>query len=160
MHRRNSRRRLADRTCPGCGSVSATHCGHLSHLRSCARWKLKTAKGVNKIPTVTDEMLEKIIAVAVAPVAVLFTAGDEPDRTCIVRVRFGAVALELDARVIFIQLSAVENPTEAAQWMKDVAAMEIVVFRRGHVMARLGKDFTTDTISRLVEAVLADRSGM
>lgn len=110
------------------------------------------------VPTVTDLMLEKVIGMAVSPVGVLFVVGDV-DRIELVRARFAAVAKELDAKAIFMQIRADENPTAALQWMKIPTVMEIVVFRGGRVRGRLEKEFTTDAIGRLMEAVLADRYG-
>lgn len=107
------------------------------------------------VPTVTDDMLRRLIDDAASPVAVLFLDGDG-DRMWFETEMFKRVAQEFDDRAIFVRIYVVENPTVSAYWMTDGVAAEIVVFRASLPKARLFGEFTTAKLWKLIEAVLAD----
>lgn len=108
-----------------------------------------------RIPTVTDLMLERALVVAASPVAVLFMAGDA-DRLGWIRNRFQFVADQYDDRVIFLEISADENPTPAFDRMVGIDRPQIVIYRRAVSKGRLVDEFTADLISHLIEAVLEE----
>jgi hypothetical protein len=61
------------------------------------------------IPTVTDQMLDKVLEAAASPVFVEFTEGGSEN--CFrVHHRIAALAEEFDDRVIFLRLDCDENP--------------------------------------------------
>ena len=107
------------------------------------------------VPTVTDQMLDKCLEAASSPVAVLFFGGEAPDRTWLTSRRFERVAEDYDDKVIFLRISGDENPTPFLLWTSLYAGVEIVIFIRGKVAARLSGEFTTETIGRLLDAVIA-----
>ena len=107
------------------------------------------------VPTVTDEMLEKVLQAAASPVFVEFTESDSAVSSRIRR-RVEVTAEEFDDRVIFLRLYVDENPGPAAHWRVETRPM-LVVFKRGREIGRIGGDVSTETLSDLIEkAITAD----
>ena len=90
------------------------------------------------MPTVTDEMLEKVLQAAASPVFVEFTEADSVVSAKLRR-RVEVTAEEFDDRVIFLRLFVDENPGPAAAWRIDSRPM-LVVFKRGREIGRIGGD--------------------
>lgn len=107
------------------------------------------------IPTVTDEMLDKVLEAAMSPVAVLFTGMDaDPDRCALVRRRLRLVAEDWDDRVIFLFIDGDENPTPAARWnIREAPAL--LVFIRGDEVGRCLEGASRETIEELLRMSLA-----
>jgi hypothetical protein len=108
-----------------------------------------------QVPTVTDDMLRKLIDNAASPVAVLFLDGD-PDRMWFVSRLFDRAAEQFDDRTIFVRIHVAENPTVSAYWMNAEGRPEVVIFRKTWPKARLFGEFSTARVMKLVEAVLEE----
>src|SRR5207249_1850812 len=104
------------------------------------------------VPTVTDEMLEKVLQAAASPVFVEFTEADSPGCSRLRR-RVETTAEDFDDRVIFLRLFVEENPGPAAAWHVD-GAPSLVVFKRGREIGRAAGDVTSDEISALLERAI------
>lgn len=63
-----------------------------------------------RIPTVTDQMLDKVLGAASSPVAVVFLGGPDRSREALWRWRMKDIAAEWDDRIIFLFIDAQENP--------------------------------------------------
>lgn len=68
------------------------------------------------IPTVTDQMLTKVIEAASSPVAVIFLGGPDRSRNALWRWRLKEIADDWDDRIIFLMISATENPEISVYW--------------------------------------------
>ena len=107
------------------------------------------------IPTVTDQMLDKVLEAAASPVFVEFTEGGS-ETAARVHQRIAALAEEFDDRVIFLRLDCDENPTPAASW-RALELPCIVIFKRGTEFGRCMGNVDRDTMERLLErAIMAD----
>lgn len=105
------------------------------------------------IPDVTDQMLEKVLASAVSPVAVLFMGITMADRSALALKRLMPLADTYDARMIFLKINADENPTPMGWWCHGDLPL-LVIFRAGGLVARLHNNFTKDDIEQLIIAAL------
>jgi hypothetical protein len=96
------------------------------------------------IPTVTDQMLTKVLEAASSPVAVVFLGGPDRSRNALWRWRMKEIAEDWDASIIFVLLDCTENPTMARSLNAlhqhdgfvglDLPLM--IVFRRGEEFGR------------------------
>jgi hypothetical protein len=111
---------------------------------------------MRRVPWVSGDMLEETIVTSSLPVAVLFLAGDEPDRRWLATKRFEAVAAERKDQALFLRIEAEENPTTAFQHMVCVSELQVVVFRRSCARGRLRGEFTSDGIRKVIEAVVEE----
>jgi thioredoxin-like negative regulator of GroEL len=104
------------------------------------------------VPTVTDEMLEKVLQAAASPVFVEFTEADSP--VCArIRRRVEGTAEEFDDRVIFLRLYVDENPGPARAWRADLKPT-LVVFKRGREIGRTAGDVPAETLAALLEKAI------
>lgn len=107
------------------------------------------------IPTVTDEMLEKVVDAAASPVFVVFCEAGSINSARL-RWRVESIADEFDDRVIFLCLSIDENPTPAKGYALEDGP-GVVVLKRGRVVGRATGEVTPETIEDLLErAITAD----
>ncbi|MBI4563502.1 MAG: hypothetical protein HY716_02255 [Planctomycetes bacterium] len=107
------------------------------------------------IPTVTDQMLEKVLQAAASPVLVEFTEGDSPVGAR-VHHRIEAIAEEFDDRVIFLRIDCDENPTPAAAW-RAVERPCVIIFKRNREFSRCMGNVDRESLARLLErAIMAD----
>ena len=104
------------------------------------------------VPTVTDEMLDKVLQAAASPVFVEFTEADS-SVSARIRRRVEVTAEEFDDRVIFLRLYVDENPGPAESWRID-ARPTLVVFKRGREIGRIGGDVPADAVSDLIEKAI------
>jgi len=109
------------------------------------------------VPTVTDEMLDKVLQAAASPVFVEFTEADSI--TCSkIRRRVEATAEDFDDRVIFLRLFADENPGPCAAWRVD-SFPALVVFKRGREIGRAAGDVAGDELCALLERAITAETG-
>lgn len=107
------------------------------------------------IPTVTDQMLDKVLEAAASPVLVEFTEGGS-ETAAKVHHRIEVIAEEFDDRVIFLRLDCDENPTPAASW-RALELPCVVIFKRAQEFGRCMGNIDRDTLERLLErAIMAD----
>lgn len=107
------------------------------------------------IPTITDEMLEKVVDAAASPVFVAFVEGNSPSSARL-RWRVESIADEFDDRVIFLSINADENPTPAKSHGVDECPT-IVIMKRHREVARATGDVTRESLEELLErAITAD----
>ena len=104
------------------------------------------------VPTVTDEMLDKVLQAAASPVFVEFTEADSVVSAKLRR-RVEVTAEEFDDRVIFLRLFVDENPGPATAWRIDSSPM-LVVFKRGREIGRIGGDVSSETLADLIEKAI------
>ncbi len=107
------------------------------------------------VPTVTDEMLEKVLEAAASPVfLVFFEAESAPSAR--LRRRVESVADEFDDRVIFLALNVDENPTPARTHGVEEAPT-VVTLKRGREVGRAVGDVGREAIEEILErAITAD----
>ena len=107
------------------------------------------------VPTVTDEMLEKVIEAAASPVFLVFFQADSAPSARLRR-RVENVADEFDDRVIFLALNVDENPTIAQTHGVEECPL-ILVVKRGREVGRVPGDIARESIEELLErAITAD----
>ncbi len=104
------------------------------------------------VPTVTDEMLEKVIEAAASPVfLVLFEA--DSGASSRLRKRVESVADEFDDRVIFLALNVDENPSPAKTFGLDEYPA-IVTLKRSREVGRAVGDIGRESIEELLERAI------
>jgi thioredoxin-like negative regulator of GroEL len=104
------------------------------------------------VPTVTDEMLDKVVEAAASPVFLIFFEADSAGSARL-RKRVEGVADEFDDRVIFLAVSADENPTPAKTHGVETFP-SIVIVKRGREVARAAGDIAREGIEELLERAI------
>jgi thioredoxin-like negative regulator of GroEL len=104
------------------------------------------------VPTVTDEMLEKVVEAAASPVFLTFFEADSAPNARL-RKRVEHIADEFDDRVIFLAINVDENPT-AAQAHSVEGGPVIVVLKRGREVGRAAGDIVRESIEELLERAI------
>jgi thioredoxin-like negative regulator of GroEL len=103
------------------------------------------------IPTVTDQMLDKVLEAAASPVLVEFREGTW---SClVVHNRIQAIAEDWDDRIIFVRIDVDENPTPQAAY-RALELPCIVIFCRGVEFGRCMGNVDRDTMERLLERAI------
>lgn len=108
-----------------------------------------------KIPTITDQMLDRCLEEASSPVLVLFKGGADPDRSVLAAKNASKVAESFDDRVIFLQIDVDENPGPGDERAHGEVPL-ILVYRNRKMIGRLDKSFSCEEIEQLLEAVLLE----
>jgi thioredoxin-like negative regulator of GroEL len=104
------------------------------------------------VPTVTDEMLEKVVEAAASPVFLVFF--EAASAGCArLRRRVEGVADEFDDRVIFLAINADENPSPAkAHGLDELPS--ILILKRGREVGRAVGDIARESIEELLERAI------
>jgi len=107
-----------------------------------------------RIPTVTDQMLDKVLDQAASPVFVEFREGTWD--CLVVHRRIEVLAEDWDDRVIFLRIDVDENPTYQAAY-RALELPCIVIFRRGKEYGRCIGNLERETMELLLQrAIEAD----
>lgn len=106
------------------------------------------------IPSITDEMLLKVVETCVSPLFLVFSeacsAGSAAARQMI-----SILADEFDDRVIFLEINADENPTVAKAYAV-VRFPTILAIKRGRVVGRIAvEQIDVPTVEALIEKAVA-----
>lgn len=104
------------------------------------------------VPTVTDEMLEKVIEAAASPVFLVLFEADSGASTRLRR-RVESVADEFDDRVIFLAINVDENPTSGRTHRIDECPA-ILTLKRGRELGRAVGEVGRETIEDLLERAI------
>jgi len=104
------------------------------------------------IPTVTDEMLQKVLNAAASPVFVEYTMADD-SLSKMMRRETDLVSDRYDDRVIFVRIFMDENPGVAHERLVELAPT-IVVYRRNKEIKRLTGPINGDGLEQFLEAMI------
>ncbi|MBI2930463.1 MAG: hypothetical protein HYY16_02330 [Planctomycetes bacterium] len=104
------------------------------------------------VPTVTDEMLERVLEAAASPVFLVFFEADSI-ASARLRRRVENIADEFDDRVIFLALNVDENPTPGRSYGLDELP-GIIVVKRGREVGRALGDVGRESIEELLERAI------
>lgn len=106
-----------------------------------------------KIPSITDEMLVKVVEVCVSPGFVIFSEVDSSESVGLRRM-IGVMADEFDDRVIFLGINADENPTVAKAYAV-VRFPAVIIIKRGRVVGRATEGIDPQKVEDLIERAVA-----
>lgn len=104
------------------------------------------------IPTVTDEMLQKVLGVAASPVFVEYTEADHVTSK-LMRHETDSVSDKYDDRVIFVRIFVDENPEIAKERLVE-SAPTIVIYRRNKELKRVAGPINGDGLEQFLEAAI------
>ena len=107
------------------------------------------------IPTITDEMFEKVVGTAASPVVVFFeVAGSAPCAKA--RKELEVLSEEYDDRVIFIRISVDENPIVCGkQGIEAPNCPAVVAYKRKKVIGSLKGTVDTAELDKLLEQAIS-----